>query len=269
MKALEGLMNIRLFREENPQWIEKAIITRIWFGSTNFSENALEQLQEYLDNVSQNFPAALSAPATHAAQTVSFECFSRSRVSLTSTYSFFGRLWKPQRLRSNTRVLRPGVAFVYIHYSTKLGRRTKPRFRGITGFRPPECILTQHRKIVQCALAQLDFDAARSAHAQMTESSRDEPVTRYLMYKVGLQSGDTDFGKCVLSHSFYTADKVATECLDHICRSSVKDATLLYACVMEAQSAGNKRQAINALRKVLEKYEHGAPAGIHLPALLR
>jgi hypothetical protein len=38
---------------------------------------------------------------------------------------------------------------------------------------------------------------------------------------------------------------------------------------MEAQSAGNKRQAISALERVLEKYDHSAPAGIHLPALLR
>lgn len=64
-------------------------------------------------------------------------------------------------------------------------------------------------------------------------------------------------------------DDVATECLDHICRSSAKDMTLLYACVMEAQRAGNKRQAINALRKALDKYEHGATTGVHLPALLR
>jgi hypothetical protein len=38
---------------------------------------------------------------------------------------------------------------------------------------------------------------------------------------------------------------------------------------MEAQSAGDKRQAISALERVLEKYDHSAPAGIHLPALLR
>jgi hypothetical protein len=54
-----------------------------------------------------------------------------------------------------------------------------------------------------------------------------------------------------------------------VCRQSLKDATLLYACVLEAQKAGNKRQAIIALGKVLDKYEFNAPAGIHLPALLR
>lgn len=38
---------------------------------------------------------------------------------------------------------------------------------------------------------------------------------------------------------------------------------------MEAQSIGDKRQAINALERVLDKYDYTAPAGIHLPALLR
>jgi hypothetical protein len=129
--------------------------------------------------------------------------------------------------------------------------------------------LTDTRKIIQCALSRKDYEAARSAHAQMTESGRDEPVTRYLMYKVALQSGDADLGKHVLVVDLFVADDAATECLDHICRSSAKDATLLYACVMEAQSVGSKRQAVNALRKVLERYEHGTPAGVHLPALLR
>lgn len=71
-KALEDLIDIRLFREENQTWIDKAVITRIWIGTTNsFAENALEQLQELFDAVVQNSRASLSAPATHAAQTVS------------------------------------------------------------------------------------------------------------------------------------------------------------------------------------------------------
>jgi hypothetical protein len=73
-KALDDLIDIRLFREENQTWIEKAVITRIWIGTTdNFIENALEQLQELFDTVLHNSKAgpALSASATHAAQTVS------------------------------------------------------------------------------------------------------------------------------------------------------------------------------------------------------
>lgn len=62
---------------------------------------------------------------------------------------------------------------------------------------------------------------------------------------------------------------LAAECLDVVCRNSAKDATLLYACVMEAHSIGDKKQVISALQQVLDKYDYTAPAGIHLPALLR
>jgi DNA-binding TFAR19-related protein (PDSD5 family) len=71
-KALEDLINIRLFREENSSWIEKAVITRIWVGTTNtLADDVLEQLQEVLDTISRNSRTSLSAPATHAAQIVS------------------------------------------------------------------------------------------------------------------------------------------------------------------------------------------------------
>ncbi|CAN9168411.1 unnamed protein product [Alternaria alternata] len=70
-KALEDLIDVRLFREENQSWIEKAIITRIWLGTNNNpADNTLEQLQELFDTVDQNSKIRLSAPATHAAQTL-------------------------------------------------------------------------------------------------------------------------------------------------------------------------------------------------------
>jgi hypothetical protein len=70
-KALDHLIDMRLFREEKQVWIEKALVMRIWLGTTNScAENILEQLHELLDAVSQNTKAPLSAPATHAVQTV-------------------------------------------------------------------------------------------------------------------------------------------------------------------------------------------------------
>ena len=62
---------------------------------------------------------------------------------------------------------------------------------------------------------------------------------------------------------------VATDCLDSVCSGSSKDATILYACVLEAQQAGNQRQAATALQRVSEKYDYKTPRGVHLPALLR
>jgi hypothetical protein len=71
-KALDNLIVIRLFREENQAWLEKAVITRIWIGTTiGYADNTLVQLQDLLDTVSRNSQTFLSAPATHAAQVVS------------------------------------------------------------------------------------------------------------------------------------------------------------------------------------------------------
>lgn len=70
-QVVDNLIDLRLFREENAVWIEKAVITRIWISTTNGGiENAPEQLQELFDSVVRNSKDCLSAPATHAAQTV-------------------------------------------------------------------------------------------------------------------------------------------------------------------------------------------------------
>jgi tetratricopeptide (TPR) repeat protein len=110
------------------------------------------------------------------------------------------------------------------------------------------------RKFILCALARQDFVSAREAYFQMPESGRAAAQTQFLMYRVALRSGDVD---------------LAAESLDAVCRHSSKDATLLYACALEAQQIGDKVQAIAALQKVLEKYDYNAPKGVHLPALLR
>lgn len=110
------------------------------------------------------------------------------------------------------------------------------------------------RKTILCALTRKDLNAAREIFYGMPESQRNSTHTRHVMYRVALQSGDNE---------------LATECLDIICCSSGKDATLLYACVLEAQNASDKKQVLFALQKVLERYDYNAPKGIHLPALLR
>lgn len=70
-KALDELLKSRLIRDEHGPWIEKAIITRIWISTSDaHAENALEQLQQIFDLLVQESNFSLSAPATHAAQTL-------------------------------------------------------------------------------------------------------------------------------------------------------------------------------------------------------
>lgn len=124
---------------------------------------------------------------------------------------------------------------------------------------------------MQCSLSRQDYVAVRNAYNQMSDTSKDEPVTRYLMYQAALRCEDLESSKITSPHtnSSNLLTLVAADCLGVVCRSSAKDATLLYACVMEAQSMGDKRQAINILEQVIATYENTAPACIHLPALLR
>jgi hypothetical protein len=65
------LIHLRLFQEENQQWVEKAVITRVWFStSDSIAEDMLGQLQELFDTIVQRSNTTLAAPATHAAQTL-------------------------------------------------------------------------------------------------------------------------------------------------------------------------------------------------------
>lgn len=221
-KALDDLIGIRLLREENQTWLEKAIIIRVWICTSNtYLENVLEQLQQLFDIVMQSSKTSLDAPATHAAQTL---------------------LWKRVEIASGQEQYTTAEAWCQICLHPifeKAGVQNKAKVA---------------RRIIQCALSRHDYTTAREAHSKMSDSGKDEPVTRYLMYKVGLQSADTDF---------------AAECLKFVCRRSSKDTTLLHACVMEAQKAGDKRQAILALERVLDMYDSGTSTGINLPALLR
>lgn len=109
------------------------------------------------------------------------------------------------------------------------------------------------RKLLLCALSRQDTNSARDTYGSMSDVARNEPLTRFLMYKISLRCGDMEF---------------AAECLQMISSSS-KEPTLLYACVLDAQQLGNKPQALLALHLVLEKQDYDTPITVHLPSLIR
>lgn len=49
--------------------------------------------------------------------------------------------------------------------------------------------------MIQCALARHDHAAAREVYSKMSESGREDRMTRYLMYKVALYADDLELGK--------------------------------------------------------------------------
>ncbi|KAF2666798.1 SPO22-domain-containing protein [Microthyrium microscopicum] len=110
------------------------------------------------------------------------------------------------------------------------------------------------RKIMQCAIARQSWNDARQAFFSMSELAQSSPQSRFLLFKVAIRTED---------------EQLAAECLDVIVQASTKDATILYACVLESQQASNRPLTIKALHVVLEKYKYTAPEGVHLPAMLR
>jgi hypothetical protein len=88
----------------------------------------------------------------------------------------------------------------------------------------------------------------------MPDSAQNEPMSRFLMYKIAIRCGESE---------------LAAESLQIISSATTKDPTLLYACCLDAQQSGNKPQTIAALQLVLEKYGYNAPSAIHLPSLIR
>ena len=114
--------------------------------------------------------------------------------------------------------------------------------------------LTMGRKLLLCALARQDIDTARDTFESMTAEAKNESMTRFLMYKIAVRCGDIE---------------LAAECLDQVSTSSSKDATLLYACVLDAAQLGNKGLRLAALQCVLEKHGYKLPNNAHLPTVLR
>lgn len=88
----------------------------------------------------------------------------------------------------------------------------------------------------------------------MSEAAQNEPMTRYLMYKAALRSSDQE---------------LAAQCLKRVALSAPGDPNFLYACVLEAQQAGDKVCAMQAMKQLVEKFEFSEASPIHLPALLR
>ncbi|KAI9795239.1 MAG: hypothetical protein M1835_006135 [Candelina submexicana] len=221
-KALDNLLTMRTFSTGKEAWVEKVLITRLWI-STNSSDtnNVLNQLYAILDSIASNIKEPLTSHATHAAQTL---------------------LWK--RIESNYRQQNFAVAESWCRLSL---HRVFERAGDLNTAKIA-------RKVILCALGRQDPACAREVYNQMSDAGRATPMTKYLMFKVALRGGDTDF---------------AAECLNAVCDNSTDDATLLYACVLEAQQSGDKIQVAAALQKVLDKYDYGAPHGVHLPALLR
>ena len=100
------------------------------------------------------------------------------------------------------------------------------------------------------ALEKNDLNATREIFYQLPVGAQNEDITRYLAFKLALRSNDYE---------------LANESLKVVMKQADRDATFLYACVLEAQSSDMRHMAVATLQAILDKQ----PPGIHLPSLLR
>jgi hypothetical protein len=129
-----------------------------------------------------------------------------------------------------------------------------PKLPGVSSKSTKHLITDNTRKWILCAINRGDEDLARKVYLSLPEAQRNTSETRHLMHKVAMRSGDIAF---------------AAECLDLVAKQSGKDATRLYACVLDALQIADEQHALLALKKVLDTYDYKSPKGLHLPALLR
>ncbi|KAM7204837.1 Meiosis protein SPO22/ZIP4 like domain containing protein [Rhypophila sp. PSN 637] len=112
------------------------------------------------------------------------------------------------------------------------------------------------RKLLMCALARNDMDAAVSVIQNISNKNcNDEPMTAYLAFKVAIRVKDRE---------------LAERCLEAVGQTK-EHIDYLGACIAESQKAEDIESAISGLKKLHDKYERKATPGgkIHLPALFR
>ncbi|KAH0365376.1 SPO22-domain-containing protein, partial [Aureobasidium melanogenum] len=111
------------------------------------------------------------------------------------------------------------------------------------------------RKSMTVALSKGDVTAARAAYHQMSSQGKSAAMTQYLMYKLALQENDAE---------------LATKSLEGVLKSSSKDTEkYLYACALEAQQIGNRKQFIATLNTILELHDKSSLNDVRLAVLLR
>lgn len=126
-------------------------------------------------------------------------------------------------------------------------------------------------KSINVALTKGDLTAARAIYHQMSDQGKSAAMTQYLVYKLALQEKDAELGTYLSScASLSPLTILATKSLEGILKSSSKDSQkYLYACALEAQQIGDRKQFIATLNKILELHEKHSLSDVRLAVLLR
>lgn len=112
------------------------------------------------------------------------------------------------------------------------------------------------RKLITCALNVRNTEKARQVFRSMSEDAKNHMLTRYLTFKVSLIDQDHELG---------------CESIERL--SNLSDCSegrdILYACIREAQQAGDRQCALAALRAIIRSWKGDEATPSNLPSILR
>ncbi|UKZ64346.1 uncharacterized protein TrAtP1_005562 [Trichoderma atroviride] len=112
------------------------------------------------------------------------------------------------------------------------------------------------RKLITCALNLNDTGKARQVFQSMSDNVKNHFLTRYLTFKISLIDQDHDLGCESIRHLSKLSN--ASEGRD-----------ILYACIREAQLAGDRQCALAALQAIIRSWKDDEATPSNLPSILR
>ncbi|TGO23157.1 hypothetical protein BPAE_0142g00190 [Botrytis paeoniae] len=203
------------------EWLEKALLTRIWMGvSGRETEELFAAIAGFLTTIAENIEKSIGVEATMAAHTL---------------------IWK--KIEANYGLKQYEATEKWCHLAIHILFKI-----------PGEANMAKiSRKLLLCSLNRGDINSARDIFTSMSDCAKEEPLTRFLMYKIAIRSEEVE---------------LAAECLERVA-SCTEDPSLLFACVLDAQQVGNKKHVLDALWLVLDKCGYGAQENVRLPSIIR
>ncbi|QPC76062.1 hypothetical protein HYE68_006814 [Fusarium pseudograminearum] len=112
------------------------------------------------------------------------------------------------------------------------------------------------RRLVRCAISCEDAESAYATFNAMPKDAQDEPLTRYLMFKVALMSWNHELGRQCIEYLGKMPDK--SQCQD-----------IIYACVRDAQNAGDRMMTLETLKAATETFDIEGASTTNLPSIFR
>ncbi|WQF82317.1 Putative meiosis specific protein Spo22/ZIP4/TEX11 [Colletotrichum destructivum] len=220
--VVDGMLRGAMVSSGRDEWVERLVLLRIWMETTQRdSLTAVEGLAAVLAGLQDNLEKPFGASAAVGALTLIWK-----KIEITYSQGHFD------------------IADSWCQVALQ------PLFQN----GGPANMSRLGRKLILCALGGNDTGRARQAFHNMSEAAQNEPMTRYLMYKVALRSADRE---------------LATECLERVGTAAGNEPDFLYACVLEAQQVGDRVCAMQAMKQLVNKFEFSETSPVHLPALLR